>query len=61
VPSYPCAAALGKLEMSGSERRRIFGTHAPHPHPTKSAPPPTAISRGPRDLAARLLRSSLTH
>jgi len=41
--------------MSDSKPSRIFGAHAPHPHPTKSAPPTTAISWGPRDLAARHL------
>src|SRR5215467_13135531 len=40
--------------------RRIFGAHAPHPTP-ENPHPITAISWGPRDLAARLLRSSLTH
>src|SRR5258708_18841099 len=39
--------------------RRIFGAQAPHPTPGNPHPT-TAISRGPRDLAALLLRSSLT-
>src|SRR5215472_806111 len=40
--------------------RRIFGAHAPHPTPGNPHPT-TAISRGPRDLAALLLRSSLSY
>src|ERR1700737_3639638 len=46
--------------MSDSKRSRTFGAHAPHPTP-RNPHPTTAISWGPRDLAALLLRSSLTH
>src|SRR6266700_1469023 len=66
-------ARLERRSSSATDLRRPCTP----PHPAKSAPhhrdfagtpgprfpgdPGTAISRGPRDLAARLLRSSLTH
>jgi UDP-glucose 4-epimerase len=46
--------------VNDPEYRRIFGAQAPHPTP-RNPHPTTAISGGPRDLAARILRSSLTH